>query len=77
MLDTPPELWRADVEFPVERDQCVGLELGQSDVLGVKRVRPSELVGDLPRDALKDAISEQPDPQAAYVVEASLGLVLS
>jgi hypothetical protein len=30
-------------ELPVERDECVGLELGQSDVLGVKGVRPPEL----------------------------------
>ncbi len=41
-------------ELPVERDQSIGLELGQSDVLGVKRVRPPELVGDLPCDVLKE-----------------------
>ena len=45
-------------ELPVERDQSVGLELGQSDVLSVKRVRPPELVGDLPCDVLKAARGE-------------------
>ncbi len=49
-------------ELPIERDQSVGLELGQGDVLGVKRVRPPELVGDLPCDFLKLAVLEQPDP---------------
>ena len=43
-------------ELPVERDQSVGLELGQGDVLGVKRVRPPELVSDLPCDVLEDAV---------------------
>ena len=58
-------------ELPVERDQSIGLELGQSDVLGVKRVRPPELVGDLPCDVLKEAVFEQADPHPAHVVEAS------
>ncbi len=30
-------------ELPVERDQSVGLELGQGDVLGVKRVRATRV----------------------------------
>ena len=46
-------------ELRVERDERVGLELGQGEVLGLERVGPPELVGDLPRDALKDAVSEQ------------------
>src|SRR6266516_5931017 len=64
-------------ELPVERDQSVGLKLGQGDVLGVKRVRPPELVGDLPCDVLKDAVSEQPDPQPAHIGEPSPGILLS
>src|SRR5450631_473089 len=42
-------------ELRIERDERVGLELGQGDVLGVERVWPPELVGDLPCDVLKDA----------------------
>jgi len=63
-------------ELPIEGDQSVGLELGQSDVLGVKGVGPSELAGDLPCDILKDAVSEQPNPQPAHVVESSAGILL-
>ena len=63
-------------ELPVERDQSVGLELGQSDVLGVKRVGPAELIGDLPCDDLKLVVFEQPDPHPAHVAEASLGILL-
>src|SRR5271165_7610482 len=63
-------------ELPVERDQSVGLELGQSDVLSVKRVRPPELVGDLPCDDLKLVVFEQPDPHPARVEEAPLGILL-
>ena len=37
-------------ELPIECDECVGLELGQGDVLGVIGVGPPELVGDLPSD---------------------------
>jgi hypothetical protein len=49
-------------ELPIERDDGVGLKLGQGNVLGVKRVRPSKLAGDLPCDVLKDAVSQQPNP---------------
>jgi hypothetical protein len=34
------------------------LQLGQCNILGVERVRPAELVGDLPGYALKNAVSE-------------------
>jgi hypothetical protein len=64
-------------ELPIERDQSVGLDLGQSDVLGVKHVRPPELAGDLPRDVLKGTVSEQPDPEPAHVAEVSPGVLLS
>ncbi len=53
-------------ELPVERDQRVGVELGQCHVLGVKGVRPPEQDGGLPCDVLKDAVPEQPDPQPAF-----------
>jgi hypothetical protein len=43
----------------VERDESVCLELRQSDVLGDERVGPPELIGDLPGDVLKDAVTEQ------------------
>lgn len=33
-------------ELRIERDQSVCFELGQSDVLRAKRVRPAELIGD-------------------------------
>jgi len=46
-------------ELRVERDECIGLERSQCDVLGVERVRPPELVGDLPCDVLKDTVSER------------------
>jgi hypothetical protein len=57
--------------------QRVGVELGQGDVLGVKGVRPPEQDGGLPHDVLKDAVSEQPDPESAHVVELSLGILPS
>ena len=63
-------------ELPVERDQSVGLELGQSDVLSVKRVRPPELVGDLPCGVLKEVVFVHPDPHPLRVEEASLGILL-
>jgi hypothetical protein len=62
-------------ELPVERDQRVGVKLGQGDVLGVKGVRPPEQDCRLPCDVLKDAIPEQPDPEPAHVVELSLGIL--
>jgi hypothetical protein len=37
-------------ELPVERDQRVGVELGQGHVLGVKGVGPPEQDGGLPCD---------------------------
>ena len=40
----------------VERDQRVGVELGQCDVLGVKGVGPPEQDGRLPCEVLKDAV---------------------
>jgi len=43
--------------------KSVSLELGQGDLLGVKRARPAKLVCDLPDDVLQDAVLEQPDPQ--------------
>jgi hypothetical protein len=52
-------------ERRIECDERVGLQLGQCDVLGVERVGPPELVGDLPCDVLKDTVSEQSDPQRA------------
>jgi hypothetical protein len=64
-------------ELPIECDECVGLELGQSDVLGVIGVGPPEVVGDLPSDVLEDAVSERSDPQRAHVVEPSLGILVS
>ena len=65
-------------ELPVERDQSVGLELGQSYVLGVKRVRPAKLVGDLPCGVLKEVfvVFAQMDPHPARVEEASLSVFL-
>ena len=62
-------------ELAIECDECVGLELGQSDVLGVIGVGPPELVGDLPSHVLKDTVSEQSNPQPAHVVEPSLGIL--
>jgi hypothetical protein len=62
-------------DLPTERDQSVGLELGQSDVLGVKRVRLPELV-DIPCRVLKLVVFVQPDPHPARVEEASLGSLL-
>lgn len=50
-------------EVPVERDQRVGVELGQCDVLGVKGVWPPEQAGGLPGDILEDAVPEQPYPE--------------
>jgi hypothetical protein len=61
--------------LPVERDQRVGVELGQGHVLGVKGVRPAEQAGGLPGDILKDAVSEQPHPQPSHVFELPLGLL--
>jgi hypothetical protein len=40
-------------ELPVERDECVCVELGQGDVLRVKCVIPPKLAGDLPCDILE------------------------
>jgi hypothetical protein len=62
--------------MPVERDQSVGLKLGQGDVLGVKRVGPAELAGDLPGDVLEDTVPEQPDPQPAQVAELPVSVRL-
>jgi hypothetical protein len=50
------QILRGIGELPIERDQSVGLELGQSDVLGVKRARPPELIGDIPCRVLKDMV---------------------
>jgi hypothetical protein len=52
------QLLRVVGELLIERDQRVCLELGQSDVLGDKRVGPPELVGDRPCAGLKDPVSE-------------------
>jgi len=52
------------------------LELGQGNVLGVQRVRPPELVGDLPGDVLQDMVAEQPDPQPAHVAQPQPGILL-
>jgi hypothetical protein len=60
---------------PVERDQRVGVELGQGDVLGVEGVGPPEQDGGLPGDVLKDAVPEQPDPQPAHVLKLPLGIL--
>src|SRR5260370_23526098 len=51
----------AGSERRTRRDICVG---------------PPEVVGDLPSDVLKNAVSEQSDPQPAHVVEPSLGILL-
>ena len=61
--------------MPVERDQRVGMELSQCDVLGGKGIRPPEQDGGLPCDVLKDAVPEQPDPQPAHVLELPLGIL--
>jgi hypothetical protein len=63
-------------ELPVERDQGVGLEPGQSDVLGVKRVGPPELAGDILGRVLKEVVFVQPDPHPARVEQASPGILL-
>ena len=62
-------------EVPIERDQRVGVQLGQGDVLGVKGVRPPEQAGGFPCDVLEDAVPQQPDPQPAHVVELSLRIL--
>jgi len=46
---------------PVERDQRVGVELGQCDVFGVIGIGPAEQDGGLSGDVLQDAVPEQPD----------------
>jgi hypothetical protein len=43
-------------ELLVERDQRVGAELSQRDVLGVKGIGPPEQDGGLPGDVLQDAV---------------------
>ena len=63
-------------ELRIECDECVRLELGQGDVLGVICVGPPEVVGDLPGDVLKNALSGQSDPQPAHVAEPSPGIFL-
>jgi hypothetical protein len=54
----------------VQCDERVGLKLGEGDVLGVERVVPSQLIGDIPGDSLQDAVAQEPDPQPTDVVEA-------
>jgi hypothetical protein len=61
-------------EVPVERDQRVGVRLGQCDVLGVKGVRPPEQDGGFPRDLLEDAVPQQPDSQSVHVAEVLLSI---
>jgi hypothetical protein len=69
----PRSRWSA-----VKRDQSVGFELGQSDVLRLKRFRPAELVSDLPCGVLKEVVVVfvQPDSHPARVEEASFGVLL-
>jgi hypothetical protein len=62
-------------ELPVERDQRVGVELGQCDVLGVEGIGPPEHDRGFPCDVLKDAVPEQPDPQPAHVFKLPLGIL--
>jgi len=64
-------------EVPIERNQRVGLELGQGDVLGGKGVRPSEQASGLPCDVLKDEIFDQPDRQPVHVAKLPLGILPS
>src|SRR5215470_9587598 len=49
-----------------------GVESGRRT--SVKGVGPPEQAGGLPCDILKDAVSEQPDPEPAHIVELSLGI---
>ncbi len=46
-------------------------EVGKRDVLGVERVGPAELVGDLPGDALEDRVAEQSNLKSAHIGELS------
>ena len=62
-------------ELPVERDQRIGVELGQCHVLGIKGVLPAEQDGCLPCDILEDAVAEQPHPQPSHIFELPLGLL--
>jgi hypothetical protein len=64
-------------ECRIERDERVGLELGQGDLSGVRGVRPPEGVGDLSCEVLKDPVSEQSNPQPPHVVERALGVLHS
>jgi hypothetical protein len=59
----------------VQRDERVRLQLRQGDVLRGERVRPVQAVGDRPGDALQNAVAEQPDAQAADVVEDAVRLL--
>ena len=60
----------------VERDERVGLQPGECDVLGVEGVGPVELVGHVPRHALQHAVAEQPQLQPPHVADGVLGLLL-
>jgi hypothetical protein len=62
-------------ESLVERDEGVRLELRQGDVLGVERVGPTELVGDLPGNAPEDTVAERSNAQTSDVVQALLGVL--
>ncbi len=66
----------ASARAGVERDERVGLQLGERDVLGVERVGPSQLVGDLPGDGLQYSVTQQSDPQSTHVVEVPLRVLL-
>ena len=60
-------------ERGVHADEGIGLKLGQGDVFGHEGIRPSELVGDLPGEALQHSVAKQAQPKAAQVVELAFG----
>ena len=70
------DLLRNFSKIGIKGDERIGLQLSQGQVLGVKRVRRTELVCDLPRDTLQNSVTQESNPQPADVVELPLGILL-
>ena len=51
----------------------IGLKLGQGDVLGREGAGAAELVGNLPGEALQDAVAQEAQRKATDVVDLALG----
>ena len=51
-------------ERGVHADEGIGLKLGQGDVFGHEGIRPAELVGDLPGEALQHSVAQEAQPKA-------------